>query len=125
VNANGNTDLLRTVYAARLAVCEILEAGAPVPAGCSAFIPTHKSTTKQIIRQWLGSNDSSKLTIEYPHYNEATFQSLPACTHALFELPQYWISYSNSVQNAAAICHAMQAQIEQGEMYHGLFKARS
>ncbi|PGH07794.1 hypothetical protein AJ79_06182 [Helicocarpus griseus UAMH5409] len=87
-------DNVKSLFAARLAVCELIGAGAGIPAQCSPiFISPRK----------------------YPHVTEADLiqlSQLEPCLKALESRPQWWTSYSNSRQNAAVMCQGARVEIE-------------
>lgn len=105
----------KAIYAARLAVCELLEANTEIPQACSTFVPTKKNTRKQGIRGFLTPNGVTAPVVHYLYYDEVTDRHLKQCSAALGSKPQWWTSYSNARQNAAVMCHAMRADVEKGE----------
>ncbi|KAJ5983829.1 hypothetical protein N7481_005928 [Penicillium waksmanii] len=103
-------DRIRSMYAARLAICELNDAGASVPVPCIpvAVSPPHKSkfrfsfTTK-------------------PQPPDTGIDLLPddvlgKCLKALESRPQWWTSYSNNRQNAMVICQAARIEVEREEL---------
>lgn len=117
-------DEAKSIYAARLAVCELSGAKAPVPQACKNFLPTEKNTRKAGIRGFFTANGPSKPTNSYQEYELITEQDLDNCLAALESRPQWWTSYSNARQNAIVMCHAMRSEVEKDEQLH-LFKVMS
>ena len=77
----------RSEYAAALALCELREAGASIPAACE-----HISSRRELRKG-----------------------SLEQCLGSLKQEPQSWTSYSNNRRNAHVICAAVRSEVEQGE----------
>lgn len=109
-------DSLATVYGARLAVCELYNAGAEIPGVCTSFVPSY-----DLIGKMAGTgmptagilSDPRLSAITYDYRTAATTQK---CTKALYKKPQSWTSFSNSKQNSLAICQAMRVEIDKGEL---------
>ena len=107
-------DQVKSVYAARLAVCELIEAGATVPAQCASLTPPPKPSNLQrgytTFFQWnkrvAETGDGGMVGIDS--------EGLIHCLKSLESRPQWWTSYSNSRQNAAVMCSAVRGQIERG-----------
>lgn len=106
----------RNLFGTRGAICELLEAGLPIPHACSSFVPTVKSTIKQTFEQYLRQKDMKMPIIQYPRYNQATVKDLDRCMSKISGNMHFWTSYSNSMQNAYEICRAMRAEVESGEL---------
>jgi len=105
---------VKTVYAARLAICELLDAGIDIPPECSTFVPESNDLREQELRGFFHSGTISKPTLHYPQYEHSTSKHLNRCAQALHQTPQFWTSFSNSKQNALVMCHAMRAPIDKG-----------
>lgn len=88
----------RSIYAAKLAVCEIQSADTDVPPSCQ----TLTSTRKTGLFKKAGAQPVTKSHLSH-------------CLQALETRPQWWTSYSNNRQNAVVICQAARADIERGE----------
>lgn len=99
-------------YGAGLAVCELLEAQADIPADCAAFVPSEVNTKKRTMAGYLLDDSYSKPSTLYPQYEEITNNHLSGCLSALEQRPQSWTSYSNSKQNAVVICHTLQGELQ-------------
>lgn len=111
-------DETKSIYAARLAVCELSGARATVPEGCTSFLPNSHTGKKTGLRGFIGLNRLSAPTTSYDHYGDVTEHSLDKCLGALESKPQWWTSYSNSRQNAVVMCHAMRSEVEKDEQLH-------
>lgn len=98
---------IRSLYAARLAVCELDGAGASIPASCS---PVAVSSTQK--RSFFGFSGKykSQNDIDIPQH------LLESCLKSLESRPQWWTSYSNSRQNAMVICQAARIEGEKEEL---------
>jgi hypothetical protein len=107
-----------TLYATRLAVCEIQSAGSSVPKACQAFIPTARTSKKTTWGGYLTVNGATKPRQLYPEYEDATEHDLKQCVAALHGQPQTWTSFSNSKQNAVLICHSMRGEVEKDQQIH-------
>ena len=106
------------VFAARLAVCELNGAEIPTPAGCQAFVPTHKTARKRGIRGVWSKRGTTKPNAHFEYYDEITQANLKQCQKALGLTSQSWTSYSNNRQNAVVMCRAMRGEIEKDEQLH-------
>ena len=87
----------RSIYAARLAMCEIVSAESSIPHSCRALVTVidskvHKAAPQKSIRKG----------------------HLSQCLQTLESRPQWWTSYSNSRQNAVVMCQAARVDIEKG-----------
>ncbi|RAK94990.1 putative nuclear membrane fusion protein Kar5 [Aspergillus ibericus CBS 121593] len=100
---------VRSLYAARLAICELNEAGAVVPTPCLSI--TVRLPQKKGI---FGLSTNYR-----PRFNAAESVSkgqLETCLKSLESRPQWWTSYSNSRQNAVVICQAARFESEREEL---------
>lgn len=106
------------IYAARLAVCELSGADFPMPNECRSFVPSpHGKKTN--FAGWINfGKGPSKPRIANDYYDQVTTANLKQCRRALGSSGQAWTSYSNSRQNAVAMCHAMQGAVERDESRH-------
>lgn len=100
---------IRSLYAARLAICELNGAGTTTPLPCASVtvLPSNK-------KGFLGFSYKYK-----PQVNVA--DSIPTdllepCLKSLESRPQWWTSYSNSRQNAVTICQASRIETEKEEL---------
>ncbi|KAG5300256.1 nuclear membrane fusion protein Kar5 [Histoplasma capsulatum G186AR] len=93
-NSSNSLDNLKALFAARLAVCELIGAGAAIPEQCSPILISHS-------------------TYGHPGAQDQVQPSrLEPCLRSLESRPQWWTSYSNSRQNAAVMCQAARTEIE-------------
>jgi hypothetical protein len=102
-------DRIKSIYAARLALCELAGAGTPVPSACSRLdIPT--SPYQEDVLTWKGDDFNSKVPETVP------YSILEPCLKSLESRPQWWTSYSNNRQNAVVICQAARIDIETSQL---------
>lgn len=97
-------DQVKSIYAARLALCELSGAGASIPPSCSSI---------QIASEKV-HNQSSMELVDIP--DDFSAVALERCLSGLESRPQWWTSYSNSRQNAIVICQAARIEIEKEEL---------
>ena len=99
----------RSLYAARLAICELNGAGASIPAPCFpvAVLPPQK-------KGLFGS--AAKYKPQGNVEDAIPQQLLESCLKSLESRPQWWTSYSNSRQNAVVICQASRIENEKEEL---------
>lgn len=105
-------DYVKSEYAARLAVCEIIGATVTPPRECAMLIPSSNACVKQRFKslfQWHEPKPTDELC--YPDASQAQFER---CLRTLDGRPQWWISYSNARQNAVVMCQASRDAIEKG-----------
>ncbi|KAK4989177.1 hypothetical protein LTR50_003391 [Elasticomyces elasticus] len=118
-NRNRGSDIMlnevKSVYAARLAVCEFSDAKVAVPQACLPFVPTERTTKKHGIRGFLTRKGPTQATDYYLDYDDITEGHLTQCLTALESKPQWWTSYSNARQNAVIMCHSMRTEVEKDE----------
>lgn len=97
-------DQVKSVYAARLALCELSGAGATIPLSCSSIqVASDKIQNESAIDPMDVADDLPAPIVE-------------ECLRSLESRPQWWTSYSNSRQNAIVICQAARIEIEKEEM---------
>lgn len=104
-----NLDRIRSIYAARLAFCELDGAGATAPSSC---LPLTVSSPAPKGR--FGFPFRSKSPESNP--DVVPKGALEQCLRALESRPQWWTSYSNSRQNAMVICQAARIETEREEL---------
>ncbi|CAI7645181.1 unnamed protein product [Penicillium glandicola] len=102
-------DLLQSVYAARLALCEIDGTGTPMPPSCLPITvsPPPQKNRFGFVSRHRGSDPAS---------DEVPKELLEQCLRTLESRPQWWTSYSNSRQNSLVICHASRMETEKDEL---------
>ncbi|EFR04860.1 hypothetical protein MGYG_07863 [Nannizzia gypsea CBS 118893] len=108
---HSDLDHVKSLYAARLAICEITGAGAAMPEKCLDAFPSYNDWKPQ----YKDKTQRFQVTDEE--------KSIPAvllepCLRSLESKPQWWTSYSNSRQNAAVMCHAARFEIEKEELLY-------
>ena len=99
-------DLTRSVYAARLAICELDDAGVAVPSPCLRLTvppPTRPKTFFRFTNKSQSHDTGSDL---FPK------EVVEHCLKTLEARPQSWTSYSNNRQNAVVICQAARIETE-------------
>lgn len=109
VSPGVDLDHLKSLYAARLAVCEVTGAGATVPEQCTSIFPGRSYNTQPHQSNYRGPHDSHEDHL-------APYRQLEPCLKSLESKPQWWTSYSNSRQNAAVMCQAARFDIEREEL---------
>lgn len=97
-DAEDSLEDMRSVYAAQLAICEIVSAGSVVPQACTSL----EVSPDKNIHQTSG-------------YRHVRRDQLALCLQSLESKPQSWTSYSNSKQNAMVMCQAARVDIEKGK----------
>ncbi|KAL1955759.1 hypothetical protein VTO42DRAFT_8157 [Malbranchea cinnamomea] len=104
----GNLDRLKSLYAARLAVCELTGAGARIPGECFSMTDLHTARPiKTSVHGYRPTTDNSMVIKD---------SQLDSCLQALESKPQWWTSYSNNRQNAAIMCQAARIEVERDEL---------
>lgn len=97
-------DRVKSIYAARLALCELSGAGATIPLSCSSIRIAPDRTRNQSAIDPMDIADGFATSV------------VEGCLRELESRPQWWTSYSNSRQNAIVICQAARIEIEKEEM---------
>ena len=104
-------EFVRSIYAAQLAMCEIMSAGSAVPVQCEPFKPGDTQP------EWIGrSGTGARVRREHASPSDIASQQLGRCLQSLESRPQWWTSYSNSRQNAVVMCQAARVDIEKGNL---------
>ncbi|KAF2796189.1 hypothetical protein K505DRAFT_323498 [Melanomma pulvis-pyrius CBS 109.77] len=104
-------DEVKSEFAARLAVCELLGAKAVVPRECVILIPSPQACVKGRFHSFFSRKKNDNPDGEYC-YPGATNVQFERCLKGLESRPQSWTSYSNARQNAVVMCHASRDGIE-------------
>ena len=102
---------IKSVYAARLALCEICSTGLAIPPDCKVLMPADDQEGKRGLEWILGSGRAKSGT-----YDNIGNRQLSQCLRSLESRPQWWTSYSNSRQNAVIMCQAARVDIERGKV---------
>jgi len=97
VDSETQLDYTKSIYAARLAVCEIESADSTIPHVCKGLALS--LATKQ--------HQNSNFAVQKAQLSE--------CLQSLESRAQWWTSYSNSRQNAVVMCQAARIDIDKGE----------
>ncbi len=100
-------DDVKSIYAAQLAMCEIISTGAAIPQQCESLTPGHELGGRRVSS---GIASGGRRRSDGKTGNE----QLSQCLQALESRPQWWTSYSNSRQNAVVMCRAARVDIEKG-----------
>ncbi|CAO2655665.1 Nn.00g044680.m01.CDS01 [Neocucurbitaria sp. VM-36] len=104
-------DNVKTEYAAKLAVCELLSAqpNNPVPPPhCEILVPSAKACGRG--GSWWHTKPEAPNDKQcYPELKEYQYTQ---CLKSLQSTPQFWTSFSNARQNAVVMCQASRDAIE-------------
>ncbi|KAH8725109.1 hypothetical protein GQ44DRAFT_616671 [Phaeosphaeriaceae sp. PMI808] len=105
-------DNVKTEYAAKLAVCELLSAqpsNATPPPNCEILVPSSRACSRGSV--WWYSRPDVAINDKqcYPELKEYQYAQ---CLKTLQSSPQYWTSFSNARQNAVVMCQASRDAIE-------------
>lgn len=105
-------DNVKTEYAAKLAVCELLSAqpnNPTPPPNCDILVPTSRACSRG--GTWWYSRPETSVNEKhcYPEIKEYQYVQ---CLKTLQSSPQYWTSFSNARQNAVVMCQASRDAIE-------------
>ncbi|KAL4885661.1 hypothetical protein BJY04DRAFT_214449 [Aspergillus karnatakaensis] len=108
-DTNFELENAQSVYAARLALCELSGAGASMPQACLSINapPGQQKRTFGFFSKRVPAADDD--------YFVST-EVLEPCLRALESRPQWWTSYSNNKQNAEVICQAARIEKEKREI---------
>lgn len=95
----------KSIFAARLALCELAQANANSPSQCKPLLAISLDAY-----EWTAKTLSQVSVSE-----QVSSTDLRACLQALQAKAQSWTSYSNSRQHAAVICDVSRSEIMKGE----------
>lgn len=100
--------MTKSIFAARLGICEIQEAPVDIPRQCQPVMSVSLETHQNLLRnpQTLASHGIEE---------QISQTDLKACVGALQANPQFWTSYSNSKQEANVICNEFRTEIMKDE----------
>lgn len=110
-NSESSIEQAKSIYAAQLALCELLSAGSAVPHQCKSLEPTKAKARDPGPSGF--ANAARRQTSS--GQIDVTPSQLSQCLQALESRPQWWTSYSNSRQNAVVMCKAAREDIAKGE----------
>jgi hypothetical protein len=102
----------KSIYATRLAICELMDASANIPATCSPFRPVEQASRVNGFRGFIFKGRVDKSNTQHPLDQS---KDLERCSASLSLNPVWWTSYSNARQNAVLLCHSMRAELDKGE----------
>ncbi|KAJ5290889.1 hypothetical protein N7478_000140 [Penicillium angulare] len=102
-------DRTRSVYAARLAICELDGAGASIPPACLPLTASPPQPRSRFLF-------SMKSRPHDPDFDDYPKEILEPCLKTLESRPQWWTSYSNNRQNAMVICEATRMETQKDEL---------
>jgi hypothetical protein len=116
IDAEKHLDQIKSLFAARIAVCELLEARADFPSACSELTPSTQTkrpsgvglVSWRIIRHKVEAGRSLPDFVSDIQFGQ--------CLKGLESRPQWWTSYSNAKQNAVIMCQAVRHDIERGKL---------
>ncbi|KAJ4371309.1 hypothetical protein N0V83_004526 [Neocucurbitaria cava] len=103
-------DNVKTEYAAKLAVCELLSAqphNPSPPPHCELLVPSSKACGRG--GWWHNKPEVPSDKQCYPELKEYQYMQ---CLKSLQSTPQFWTSFSNARQNAVVMCQASRDAIE-------------
>jgi hypothetical protein len=113
-------DNVKTEYAAKLAVCELLSAqpfNPTPPPNCDILVPASRHCGKGG-SWWYSRQEVPSDKQCYPDFKDHQYTQ---CLKSLQSTPQYWTSFSNARQNAVVMCQASRDAIER-ENHLEIFK---
>ncbi|KAI9873558.1 MAG: hypothetical protein M1830_010857 [Pleopsidium flavum] len=114
-NSEATLDDVKSIYAARLAICEIVGAGTVIPNYCAPLMASDQTKSKRGFRSFLNQG-AGQTRASGVGYDDIKGRQLGQCLKSLESRPQWWTSYSNNRQNAVVMCQAARGQIEKDEM---------
>ena len=111
-DAESSLEDVRSIYAAKLAMCEIVSASSMVPSECKPIQAVNADSKRRV------QNAEAKGKTKPRGANFLEPRHLSQCLQSLESRPQWWTSYSNNRQNAMVMCQAVRADIEKGNFDH-------
>ncbi|THW88846.1 hypothetical protein D6D15_05672 [Aureobasidium pullulans] len=103
----------KSIYATRLAICELMDANAVIPASCSPFRPVENDSKFDGFRGFIVNGYFTKPTTQHKFEDRG---DLDQCSASLSSNPVWWTSYSNARQNAVLLCHSMRSELDKDDM---------
>jgi hypothetical protein len=107
----GSLEDIKSIYAARLALCEISSTGLVIPLDCKLLMPVDGLEGKRGL-EWILRSGAARSS----SYGDIGKRQISQCLQSLESRPQWWTSYSNSRQNAFIMCQAARVDIERGKV---------
>ncbi|KAI4765279.1 hypothetical protein E4T52_00077 [Aureobasidium sp. EXF-3400] len=107
----------KSIYATRLAICELMDANANIPPSCSPFRPVEHASKFNGFRGFIVNGRFTKPTTPRSFDDS---RDLDQCSTSLSSNPVWWTSYSNARQNAVLLCHSMRAELDKDDMVEKL-----
>ncbi|KAJ5899369.1 hypothetical protein N7495_004113 [Penicillium taxi] len=111
IEINDVLDRVRSIYAARLAICELDGAFASIPTSCLPVAVASKVPKSRFYFDIFSKPHSRDVNAE-----DISDKVLQPCLKALESRPQWWTSYSNNRQNAMVLCHAARHEAEKEDI---------
>ena len=109
-NAEASIEHAKSIYAAQLAMCEIVSAGSAIPQQCRPLTPPKPKAGHGGVR----TSGNAMQDGDNSGKSDIPIRQLGQCLQALESRPQWWTSYSNSRQNAVVMCKAAREDIAKG-----------
>ena len=108
---------VKSLFAARLAVCELTDANAVIPRQCNSLQFREDSDKGSVMKRFTTRDKYYKAhdKVIEDDYNDSNLE-VSSCLGALESRPQWWTSYSNARQNAVVMCEATRSEIEKGKL---------
>ncbi|KAG9727093.1 hypothetical protein KCU77_g14599, partial [Aureobasidium melanogenum] len=103
----------KSIYATRLAICELMDANANIPSSCSPFRPVEQASKFNGFRGFIINGRFARHTAPRDFDDN---RDLDQCSASLSSNPVWWTSYSNSRQNAVLLCHSMRAELDKDDL---------
>lgn len=110
-DAEGFLDNIKSVYAARLAMCEISSTGLTIPLECEPLKPVIGQVGPRNLKR-----TSDKEKAKLGDRKSIKKHQLSQCLQSLESRPQWWTSFSNGRQNAVVMCQAARVDIGRGKI---------
>ncbi|KAL9091377.1 MAG: hypothetical protein Q9159_001461 [Coniocarpon cinnabarinum] len=115
-STNNALDLVKSAFAARLAVCEHLGAGGDIPDKSKTDRDRSERSFTCRVRGARCSQAREDAVTKASEYSDINQRQVSDCTKALNSQDKWWMSYSNAIQNAISVCHAARAEVEREEV---------
>lgn len=108
---------VKSMFAARLAVCELTDANAVIPQQCNSVQDRNHHREGSILKRLTTRAKYHKTYDDLNDDDDYGNSNLEVsnCLGALESRPQWWTSYSNARQNAVVMCEATRSETEKGK----------